>query len=197
MVSASPTVDFTSWTPDHADVPDRGRASGGQPAAHQLPAVPLRGLIISLFGISRPQLKENIYGRPFRAEIRIFPSTSRPRAGRGATASCCRSRRTRRSSPCSGRLTGETASRTSPCPTCRVEGRCTRGRAGPLAARPGRDGRLGDRDAAGVGDSGPLARHDCVRQPGRGRPRRARAEPRAVQSGKGSATRPPPVSPSS
>ena len=66
-----------------------------------------------------------IHSSPRSASSR---STSRPRAGRGATGSCCRSRRTRRSSRCWARPTGATASRTSRCPTSRARRRCTRAR---------------------------------------------------------------------
>ena len=66
-----------------------------------------------------------IHSSPRSASSR---STSRPRAGRSATGSSCRSRRTRRSSRCSARPTAATASPTSRCRTCRATRRCTRAR---------------------------------------------------------------------
>ena len=91
-------------------------------------------------GSSRPRPEEHRMADPFVAEIRIFPFNFAPRAGRSATGSSCRSRRTRRCSRSSGPPTAATASPPSRCPTCRAARRCTRARAGPLAARPRRDG---------------------------------------------------------
>ena len=63
---------------------------------------------------------------PFLSEIRIMSaSASRRRAGRSATASCCRSTRTRRCSRCSARPTAATGGSTSRCPTCRAGCRST------------------------------------------------------------------------
>ena len=97
----------------------RDRAGRRQPAAHELPALPVR----RLHHLAVRDLPVSDLGAPW---IRSSPrsgssrSTSRPRAGRGATASCCRSRRTPRCSRCWGRPTAATASRTSRCPTCRA-----------------------------------------------------------------------------
>ncbi|CAA9532650.1 MAG: Microcystin dependent protein, partial [uncultured Solirubrobacteraceae bacterium] len=67
-----------------------------------------------------------IHSSPRSASSR---STSLPRGGRGATGSCCRSRRTPRCSRCSAPPTAGTGSRRSRCRTWKEGRRCTRARA--------------------------------------------------------------------
>ena len=78
-----------------------------QPAARQLPAVPVRRLhhlAVRDLPVARPRSNDMaIHSSPKSASSR---STSRPRAGRSATGSSCRSRRTRRCSRCSGTTYG-------------------------------------------------------------------------------------------
>ena len=75
--------------------------------------------------------KRSIVGE-FRCQTRSLrksassPAISRPPDGRNVTVRFCRSRRTRRCSRCSAPRTGATASRISPCPTCKARPRCNR-----------------------------------------------------------------------
>ena len=113
---------FDVYIDEHADARRwrRSAISAGrrQPAAHQLPALPLRRLHhLAVRHLPVADLRRRqpwpIHSSPRSASSR---STSRPRAGRGATASSCRSRRTPRCSRCSARPTAATASRTSRLP---------------------------------------------------------------------------------
>ena len=138
-----------------------------KPAAHQLPAVPVR----RLHHLAVRHLPQSPTVRDARARwpIRSSPrsgssrSTSPRRAGRGATGSCCRSRRTPRSSRCSAPPTAATARATS---RCRTSGRAPMhpGRGRAVAARPRRDRWQRDRDAARERDPVALARPECARR---------------------------------
>ena len=91
-------------------LPSRSAPVGGsQPHTNFQPYLCVN-FIISLFGIfPSPDLRRARMADPFVAEIRIFPFNFAPRAGRSATASSCRCRRTRPCSRCSARPTAATA----------------------------------------------------------------------------------------
>ena len=130
-----------------AQAVDPGRR---QPAARELPAVPvhqLHHLAVRHLPVARAE--ERTW--PTRSSPRSGSSrsTSRRRAGRSATASSCRSRRTPRCSRCSAPSTAATASRPSPCPTSRAVRRCTPGQGPGLSLRDlGEIGGSRDRHAA-------------------------------------------------
>ena len=76
-----------------------------------------------------PTRRDHARPRPARSRRWLTPSSPRSgssptarcrpaTAGRCATASCCRSTRTRRCSRCSARRSAATGASTSPCPTC-------------------------------------------------------------------------------
>ena len=101
---------------------------GRQSAAHELPAVSVHQLHhFAVRDFPEQTVRRaswQIHSSPKSASFR---STSRPRAGRSAMGSCCRSRRTRRCSRCWARPTAATASRTF----------ALAGSAGPRSDAPG------------------------------------------------------------
>ena len=103
--TATPTV------ADGAAV-DRRHVGGSQPHTNFQPYLCV-DFIISLFGIFPSARPEETTPWPIRSSPRSASSrsTSRPRAGRCATGSSCRSRRTPRCSRCSAPPTAATASR--------------------------------------------------------------------------------------
>ena len=160
--------------------PQSVAVNGRKPTAHEFPAVPVRGLhhlavrdfpVPDIKGIVGVATRHSTRWRsrwPIRLLLRSgsFLSTSRPRAGRGATGSCCRCRRTRRCFRCWARPTAATASRTSRSRTCRAAHRCTRGRDRLSLHDLGETGRLRDRHAARVRDTGAQPRAHGRRRPG-------------------------------
>ncbi len=139
-----------------------------QPAAHQLPALPVRRfhhLAVRHFPVTHLRNAQwPIHSSPKSGSSR---STSRPGAGPGATVSCCRCRRTRRCSRCSARPMAATARATSLYRTCRAGRRCIPGQGPGLSLHDlGRDGRVRDGVAARIRDPVALAmrcaRHDMA-----------------------------------
>ncbi len=98
-----------------------------QPAARQHAAVSLRQLHhLAVRHLSEPDLGAWTMSIRSSPKSAFSHSTSRPRAGRSATASSCRSRRTPRCSRCSAPPMAATARAPSRCRTCRATRRCSR-----------------------------------------------------------------------
>ena len=118
-----------------------------QPAARQLPALPVRRTSSSRSSASsRPRPRRTPMADPFVAEIRIFPFNFAPRGWAFCDGQLLpHLARTRRSSRSWARPMAATARAPSRCPTCRAARRCTRARdrgsrcttsARPAGARP-------------------------------------------------------------
>ena len=154
---------------DHIDHGTSGAISSDrrQPAARQLPALPLRRLHhFAVRDLPVPDLRRDIDGSVRRRNPHLPLQLRARRAGRSATARFCRSRRIRRCSRCSARPTAATARATSPCPTCRATRRCIRPGSRPVASRPRRDRRIGHRHVARIGNSLAQPPVDGKHQPG-------------------------------
>ncbi len=147
LARAAPITPYIAGRPRHATERRSGRLDRRQPAARQLPAVPLRRLHhLAVRHLPVPDLRRAAMD-PFVAEIRIFPFNFAPE-GLGVLRRADPAALPEHRAVLAARhdLRRRRQDRTSRCPNLQGNAPDAPGPGpGPLAARPRRDGRLARR----------------------------------------------------